>query len=94
MSAGVPTGAAGDPGGDECACRGTGGSSKAGQAEAGTNLVQEADAVPGAAVKQYLRETVVVPVEEAMLALVKARPADPIQFLIDHLVSAKAQREA
>lgn len=43
--------------------------------------------------KQYLRNTVVVPVEEAMLALVKARPTDPLQFMIDHLVSAKAKRD-
>lgn len=86
--AGVPEGAARDVGGDECVCPGT-------KAKERPDLLQEAsERIPGAAVKQYLRNTVVLHVEEAMLALVKARPSDPLQFLINHLVSAKAQREA
>jgi Guanylate kinase/Dpy-30 motif len=52
------------------------------------------DAPAGAAVKQYLRETVVSHVEAALLALAKARPADPLQFLIDRLVAAKAEQAA
>ena len=54
----------------------------------------EGEAAPSTAARQYLLDTVATPVQEAMLALVKARPPDPMQFLIDHLVSAKAQRDA
>jgi hypothetical protein len=98
MSTGILEGASGDPGGDECACRDTvcqdsASASKAAEAEP-VDAQGVSEAGPVVAVKQYLRDTVVSHVEEAMLALVKTRPADPLQFLIDHLTNAKAQRDA
>jgi Dpy-30 motif len=47
---------------------------------------------PGQAPKDYLRETVVTPLREALVALNAARPGDPLQFLIDKLGELKVQQ--
>ena len=43
---------------------------------------------------QYLNTTVVLPLKQAMLALNEARPADPLQFLIDELSRIHTEQAA
>jgi protein dpy-30 len=48
-------------------------------------------AVKGLPVRQYMDQTVVPVLREGLRALNDARPHDPLQFLADYLLAARAK---
>ncbi|KAL6755094.1 hypothetical protein V8C86DRAFT_2684374 [Haematococcus lacustris] len=70
------------------------GSSRMGSAGSLAPSMASSTAAAGAPIQQYLDSTVVPILREGLRALLDARPGDPLQYLADYLLAARASKRA